>query len=97
MLRDGGLFEAERCHDFTNGTLLQRQEIEDFAAPRLGDGVESVRRGSSAWHDPNIFLYRNMSSIFFGGKGLRTPSRGISPVSPRRLRANPGGWLAARL
>src|SRR5579859_1646569 len=65
MLGDGGLLHFHGVDDLADRALLQSEVIEDVAAARFGDGVESVGGCSRSSHDANIFPYQNMSSIIF--------------------------------
>src|SRR5262249_50802468 len=67
VLGNGRLFHFQGIDDFADGALLKGEEIQNVPAARLGDGVEGVGSCSSAWHDSNIFPYRNMSSTIFPG------------------------------
>lgn len=55
MLRYRRLRETERDRDVANRALLGPEILEDFAAPRFGDGIEGVRSGRSARHTAIIF------------------------------------------
>ncbi len=51
VLRHGRLPHPEAVDDVADGTFVGGEERKDVAPPRLGDGVEAVRRGGGARHD----------------------------------------------
>src|SRR5256885_13163180 len=73
MLGDGGLLHFHGVDDFADRAFLERQVVENIAAPRFGYGVECVGGGGCSRHAANIFPYRNMSSIIFA---FRIPRAG---------------------
>src|SRR5256885_13896668 len=93
MLGDGGLLHFHGVDDFADRAFLERQIVENIAAPRFGYGVECVGGGGSSRHAANICPYRNMSSIIFD---FRIPRAGA--YSTEVLRYTRGGkFMTTRL
>src|SRR5258707_984138 len=78
-----GLLHAERENNLVDRAFLQRQEIENVAAARLGDSVESVGGSSSSCHALHIFLYRNMSRPIFAPSSDGRPEYDSARLSPQ--------------
>src|SRR5215204_6180763 len=61
VLRYGGLGELEGVRDFSDRSLFRRDQLEDMAAARLGDGVERVGGRACPRHAYcYTFPYRNV-------------------------------------
>src|SRR5256886_12051137 len=93
MLGDGGLLHFHGVDDLADRAFLERQVVENIAAPRFGYGVECVGGGGSSRHAANICPYRNMSSVIFV---FRIPRAGA--YSTEVLRYTRGGkFMTTRL
>ena len=44
-------------------SLIARDELEDVPPPRLGDGIEGIRRGRSSGHRRLIYSYMGMCQV----------------------------------
>jgi hypothetical protein len=53
MLRDRRLRHLQRVGDVADSTLVGREEVENVAPARLGDGVEHIRVGGCSRHELN--------------------------------------------
>src|SRR6266513_1618164 len=66
VLRHRRLRHPQRIHNLSHRPLLQRQIVQNLPPPRLRHGIERIRRCRCSCHWlNNIFLYGNVSSIFF--------------------------------
>src|SRR5579864_7197186 len=55
VLGDGGLLEAHGIDDLADRAFFEREVVQDIAAARFGDSVESVGGGGSPGHGDNIY------------------------------------------
>jgi hypothetical protein len=72
MFGDGGLFEAERIDDITDGTFVESEKGKDVAAARFGDGVEGVGGGGGARHKKRIHSHIGICQEDFFGRRTST-------------------------
>jgi len=64
VFRNRRLGQPESCHYFSHGTLLERQIVEDVAAPRFCDRVENVRGGGCPSHSRRLYSHMRICQAY---------------------------------